>query len=72
MSEQKDPTIGYIIWSVLCAFFGVSNKENYDRDRAYIEKVGVRPYLYAGIILTMCFALSVWAVVQIVLSNVAA
>ena len=69
MTEQKDPSMLYIIWSVLAAFFGVSNKENYDRDRAYVEKVGFRPYIIAGIILTAIFMLSVYAVVMIVLKN---
>ena len=69
MTEQKDPTMSQIVWSVLCSFFGVSNKKNYDRDRVYLEKVGFKPYLYAAIILTVIFVLSVWTVVNIVLSN---
>jgi len=72
MTEQKDPTMLHIVWSVLCAFFGVSNKENYDRDRVYLEKVGFKPYLYAAIILTALFALSVWTVVKIVLNDIGA
>lgn len=69
MTEQKDPSLAYIVWSVLCAFFGVSNKENYDRDRVYLEKAGFKPYLYAGIILTVLFVLTVWTAVSLVLSN---
>jgi hypothetical protein len=69
MIEQKDPTMSQIVWSVLCSFFGVSNKTNFDRDRVYLEKVGFKPYLYAAIILTIVFVLSVWTVVKIVLSN---
>jgi hypothetical protein len=69
MTEQEDPTMMYIIWSVLCSFFGVSNKKNYDRDSAYLDKAGFKPYLYAAIILTIVFVLSVWTVVQIVLSD---
>lgn len=69
MVEQKDPTMSQIVWSVLCSFFGVSNKANFDRDRVYLEKAGFKPYLYAAIILTVLFVLSVWTVVNIVLSN---
>jgi hypothetical protein len=47
----------------------VSNKTNYDRDRVYLEKAGFKPYLYAAIILTILFMLSVWTVVNIVLNN---
>ncbi len=70
MTEHKDPSMLYIIWSVLAAFFGVQNKANYDRDRAYVEKVGFRPYLIAGIILTLLFIFSVALVVKIVLASV--
>jgi len=70
MTEQKDPSMLYIVWSVLAAFFGVSNKANYDRDRAYVEKVGFRPYIIAGLILTLFFILSVAGVVSLVLGNV--
>ncbi len=69
MTEQKDPSMLYIVWSVLVAFFGVSNKANYDRDRAYVEKVGFRPYMIAGLILTLLFILSVAGVVSIVLDS---
>jgi len=70
MSEQKDPSMLHIVWSVMIAFFGVSNKENYDRDRAYVEKVGFMPYIIAGLILTLFFILSVAGVVALVLNNV--
>jgi len=69
VKEQKDPTMSQIVWSVLCSFFGVSNKTNYDRDRVYLEKAGFKPYLYAAIILTILFMLSVLTVVNIVLNN---
>ena len=69
MTEQKDPGILYIILSVLSAFFGVSNKENYDRDRAYIEKVGLKPYIIAALILAFLFVVSIYGVVIIVLNS---
>ena len=69
MAEQKDPSALYIIWSVLAAFFGVQNKKNYDRDCAYVEKVGFGPYIIAGVILTVLFVLGVAGVVSLVLSN---
>ena len=69
MTEQRDPTMTLIVWSVLCSFFGVSNKANYERDRVYLEKVGFKPYIIAAIILAVVFVLSVSAVVTIVLNN---
>ncbi len=72
MTEQKDPTLAYIVWSTLCAFFGVSNKENFDRDNAYLEKVGFKPYLITAIILTVGFVLIVAGIVTVVLNNVGA
>jgi hypothetical protein len=68
MTENKDPTLWLIVWSVLCAFFGVSNKANYERDRVYLEKEGFKPYIIAAIILALVFVLSVSAVVTIVLN----
>ena len=69
MTDQKDPSILYIVLSVLSAFFGVSNKENYDRDRAYVEKVGLKPYIIAALILTFLFVSSIYGVVTIVLKS---
>ena len=68
-TEQKDPSLFYIVWSVLSAFFGVSNKANYDRDRVYLEKAGFKPYLIAGLIMTLVFILTVLAVVKLVLGD---
>ena len=70
MAEQKDPTLFQIVLSVLASFFGVSNKENYDRDNAYLEKVGFKPYLIAAIILTVGLVLIVASIVTFVLNNV--
>ena len=69
MTKQKDPGILYIVLSVLSAFVGVSNKKNYDRDRAYIEKVGLKPYIIAALILAFLFVASIYGVVTIVLNS---
>ena len=57
MKEQSDPSLWAITWSVLSAFFGVSNQKNYDRDNAYLEKAGFFPYLVIGIGLTLLLIL---------------
>lgn len=69
MSQQKDPTLNHVVMSVLAAFFGVQSSKNHDRDAAYVEKMGFKPYLIAGLILAFGFVLTVLAVVNIVLGT---
>lgn len=71
MSQQKDPTLTQVVMSVLAAFFGVQSSKNHDRDAAYVEKMGFKPYLIAGLILGFGFILVVMTVVNIVLNNFA-
>lgn len=69
MSQQKDPTLTQVVMSVLAAFLGVQSRKNHDRDAAYVEKMGFKPYLIAGIILGFGFILVVMTAVNIVLHN---
>ena len=56
-----------IIWSMIAAFCGVQNQDNHDRDDAYIEEVGFRPYIIAGIVLTLVVIATLWLIVKWVL-----
>jgi len=56
-----------IIWSMIAAFCGVQNQDNHDRDDAYIEEVGFRPYIIAGILLTLVVIATLWLIVKWVL-----
>ena len=57
-----------IIWSMIAAFCGVQNQDNHDRDDAYIEEVGFRPYIIAGIVLTLVVIATLWLIVKWVLA----
>ena len=65
--HPEKPSIGRLIKSTLASFVGVQSDANLDKDDAYIDKVGFRPYIVMGIILTLAFVALVWGVVQLVL-----
>jgi hypothetical protein len=67
MTEQKDPNIFQIAFSLLASFFGVQNKENMARDEAYIEKNGIKVYIIMGFFLVFCLLVSLFTLVKIVL-----
>ena len=67
MSDQKDPTIFQIAFSLLSAFFGVTTKENMERDAAYIEKKGFKVYVIMGFFLVFCIILTVIFIVKLIL-----
>ena len=64
--EIPDPNIFQICWSILAAFIGVQSKKNLDRDNAYIEKKGLKPYIIIGIILTILFYVTIYSIVKLV------
>jgi hypothetical protein len=66
-SEKQQPGFLQIIWSMVAAFCGVQNQDNHDRDDAYIEEVGFRPYIIAGIVLTLFIIATLWLIVQWIL-----
>ena len=55
-------------WRLIAAFCGVQNNSNHDRDDAYIEIVGFRPYIIAGIILTAALIVGLWLIVKLIIS----
>jgi hypothetical protein len=54
-----------IIRSVMSAMIGVQKKDNLKND---FSKNSVVPFIIAGIIMTLVFILTIWAVVQFALS----
>jgi hypothetical protein len=70
MTEQKDPNIFQIAQSILAAFIGVQSKKNHERDDAYVEKKGLKPYILMGIALVIVFHLILYAIVKIITMNV--
>ena len=67
MSDQKDPNIFQIAFSLLAAIFGVQTKENMERDAAYIEKKGYKVYVIMGFFLVFCIILTVIGIVKLIL-----
>ena len=64
--SDKDPNLLQIMWSMVASFVGVQNKKNFERDNAYIEKKGIKPYIIMGILLVIIFHLSIFAIVKFV------
>ena len=65
-SNDKDPNILQIMWSMLASFIGVQNRKNFERDNAYIEKKGIKPYIIMGILLVIILHLGIFAIVKFV------
>ena len=71
MSDEKDSSktsvsLGQLLMSVVAAFFGVQNRKNFERDNAYIEKKGLKPYIIMGIILVVLFNITIFSIVKFV------
>ena len=67
MTSEKDPNIFQIAFSLLASFFGVQSQENMDRDEAYIEKNGLKVYVFMGFFLVFCLLITLYGIVQVVL-----
>jgi hypothetical protein len=72
MSNQKDekpkqPTPWQVISSVFAAAFGVQSNKNRERDFTQGNPI---TYIIAGLIFTLLFVLTVYGVVQLILSQV--
>ncbi len=67
MTEDKDPNIFQIAFSLLASFFGVQNQENMDRDEKYIEKNGIKVYIIMGFFLVFCLLITLFGIVKLVL-----
>ena len=67
MNEQTEPRqigILQVFKSVLASFFGVQSSKNRERDFKYGKPVH---YIIVGLILTICFILTLWSVVRLVM-----
>jgi hypothetical protein len=65
--NPKDPNVFQIAWSMLASFIGVQNKKNYERDNAYIEKKGLKPYIIMGVLLVIMFHVTLYTIVKFVI-----
>ncbi len=70
MAEQKDPTFFQLAHSILAAFIGVQNRENYERDEAFIEKKGIKYYVILGFAFAFIFHLILYFLVKVIIANV--
>lgn len=66
--EDKDPTFFQLVHSILAAFIGVQNKENYERDNAFIEKKGIKYYVIIGFTFAFLFHVVLYFLVKFVIS----
>jgi hypothetical protein len=66
-STSPKPTMLQIVWSMVAAFCGIQSSATHDRDDAYIDKIGFRPYIIVGIALTLFFVASIWLIVKLIL-----
>lgn len=66
-TAASHPGMLQIFWSMLAAFCGVQNNANHDRDNAYIETVGFRPYIIAGIVLTIAVIVGLWLITKLII-----
>ena len=64
--HDNKPSLLQVIGSVLAAFFGVQNSKNRERD---FKHGNHRHFIITGIVLTGVFMLSIYAIVQVVLTN---
>jgi len=66
-TKTTKPGVLHIFWSLVAAFCGVQNSSNHDRDDAYIDEVGFKPYIIAGIVLTLIFIAALLVIVKLIL-----
>lgn len=65
MSKSDDVSLFKVVLSVMSAMIGVQSSKNHERDFA---KGRPAAYIIVGIIMTVLFILTIWAVVNIVMS----
>ena len=56
-----------MVFSMIAAFCGIQNYQNHDRDDGHIDKVGFRPYIIIGIVMTFILVLVLYLTVQLIL-----
>jgi hypothetical protein len=64
--QEKPPSLWQVICSVLAAFVGIQNSKNKQRD---FKHGNHKVFIAVGIAMTLVFLLSVFTVVQLVLSK---
>jgi hypothetical protein len=64
MSEKRQPTFLHVLKSVFAGFFGVQSARNRERDFTHGKPAH---YIIIGLLFTLVFILTVWAVVKLVL-----
>lgn len=67
-AANAKPSLLQITWSMIAAFCGVQNDKNHERDFAYIDEVGFKPYIIIGVILTLIILLALMGIVRLILS----
>ena len=66
-TQDKDPNIFQVAFSLLASFFGVQSQKNMDRDEKYIEKKGIKVYIIMGFFLVFCLLLTLFGIVKLIL-----
>jgi hypothetical protein len=64
MSEKQQPSFFQVLKSVFAGFFGVQSSRNRERD---FTQGRPAHYVIIGLLFTLAFILTVWAVVRLVL-----
>jgi hypothetical protein len=67
-TNPTKPSMLQILWSMIAAFCGIQNSANHERDASYIDEVGFLPYIIVGVGLTAIFVVSIYLLVQYILS----
>lgn len=63
--KEKNLSITQVFGSVLASFFGVQSNDRRERD---FSQGRARDFIIVGVVLTALFILSVWGVVNLVMS----
>ena len=64
--QEKPPSLWQVVCSVLSAFVGIQNSKNKERD---FKHGNHKVFIGVGIVMTLVFMLTVFTVVQVVLSK---
>lgn len=62
-TENKSPSIGKVLTSVIAGFFGVQSSKRHAEDFAHGKP---SHYIVIGLLFTIVFILGIWGVVQLV------
>jgi len=65
MSDPQSPPLHKVVASVLASMFGVQSSRRHAED---FTSRKATPYVVVGLVVTVVFVLTIWGVVQLVLS----